>query len=252
MILSRLEDFRSLWVVDSEYATDENSLPIVRCFAGMELRTGKTLTLWADEVGRLSHNPFTHHGPALIFAWSAEAELLSFQEFWRQPVHVYDLMVAFRMYINGRKLPDSIFPLKAIAQKDGRMRWRREGVEFPSLLKALRYFKRPRMNESEKERWRELAMRPGSFYTVDEKQALLQYCLHDVRETAVLVPYLLHRVPFRSVLLRGYFKAALTWATRNGLPIDMQAWLLFQQHGGTLPVSVVDLRITRPFPSICW
>src|SRR5262249_9788406 len=153
-------------------------------------------------------------------------ELLSFQEFWRQPVHVWDLMTAFRMHINGRKLPDSIFPLKLITQKDGRQCWRREGADFPSLLNALRYFKLPHMRESEKERWRELAMRPGNFYTADEKQELLRYCLQDVRETALLVPFLLPCVPFRSVLLRGYFKAALTCATRNGLPIDMEAWSL--------------------------
>jgi DNA polymerase family A len=239
----RLEDYPLLWACDTEFGEDPvNGLPIPRCVCAKELRSGRTVSLWADEAARLLTNPFSEPGRhSLIITWSAEAELLFFRAFgWTQPVAVYDAMIAFKMHINCRKLPPSLFPLQSSMTAQGRLRWTRKGVGLPSLVDAVKYFRLPPINEARKDYWRRLAMgfesdgvtkREGNFYSADEKLGLLNYCWTDVDPLAALFSRLIHLTPFMSVLLRGYFKAVLARASAVGLPVDMDAWGSFQQHG---------------------
>ena len=53
-----LNQFREIWLLDFEFNQVPGNLPIVRCMVARELRSGRAIRLWADQLSRLAAPPF--------------------------------------------------------------------------------------------------------------------------------------------------------------------------------------------------
>src|SRR4051812_17357073 len=168
-----------------------------------ELRSGRELRLWTDDLRRLPAAPFPTGPETLFVAYYASAELGCFLALgWPLPARVLDLYAEFRAETNGLTLPC------------GR-----------GLLGALQWHGLPHLDADEKGEMRQLAMR-GGHYTAGERQALLHYCADDVDALGRLLPSMLPAILARrgpglgQALLRGRYMAAAARMEHTGIPTD--------------------------------
>src|SRR5262249_60479616 len=67
--------FRSIWPVDFEFREDANHLSIPVCMYAREEHSGATISLWRDELLRLTHAPFATGPDSVTVAFASNAEL---------------------------------------------------------------------------------------------------------------------------------------------------------------------------------
>jgi DNA polymerase I len=195
-----MPDFKEIWAYDFEYQATPGEPPTPHCMVARELRTGRTVRLWADELRRLKHAPFSIGPDSLSVAYYISAEFSCFHALgWPLPVNVLDLFVEFRNLTNGTPL-----------------------IEGAGLLGALIHFGHDALGFDEKEAMRALAIRGGPF-TAEERLALLDYCETDVVALEKLFPSMLSNLDLPHALLRGRYMKAVSIIEKNGVPIDMVA-----------------------------
>jgi hypothetical protein len=220
--MSLLDQFREIWLVDFEFHAPPGHRPEPLCLVAWELRTGRRLTLWRDQLG--DRPPFDTGRDSLIVAYYASAECGCFLALgWELPANVLDLYAEFRCETCGRYVPSG-----------------------NGLLGALSYYGLPVMDAVEKTAMRDLAIRGGP-YTAEERTALLDYCASDVRALELLLDRMeacLHR----RALLRGRYMKAAAIMEWHGIPLDGDAWRrlvagwdgikdrLIQEIGGSLGI----------------
>ena len=156
-----LDDFREVWLVDTEFQAPAGERPAPVCVVARELRSGRLVRRWRGEFSALP--PFPIDGQSLYVAFYASAELGCHLALgWPMPVNVLDLFAEFRCITNGQPLPT------------GR-----------GLLGALTYYGFDHIAATEKEAARELVMRGGP-WSEDERARILDYCESDVASLAQL------------------------------------------------------------------
>jgi DNA polymerase I len=191
--------FRELWAVDFEYRADHGARPAPVCMVARELRGGRLLRLWCDELPERA--PFPVDAGSLFIAYAAAAELSCFLELgWPLPARILDLYAEFSAITNGLPRPH------------GR-----------SLLAALSWHGIPAITKQEKTAGRALAQQ--SSWTPAERTALLDYCQTDVDPLGPLLQRMLPAIRRRpeglgQALLRGRYTAAVAGMERSGVPID--------------------------------
>lgn len=196
--MSNLAGFEEVWCVDTEYSAKDGHRPEPICLVARELRSGRELRLWADELSRLRATPFRTDSRSLFVAYAAAAEFSVFHVLgWPAPERVLDLFFEFRALTNGLLTPSG---------------W--------GLLGALVHHGLPAMDGGEKEAMRELAIRGGPF-TDAERTALLDYCAEDVTALTRLLPAMLPRIDLPRALLRGRYAWAVAAIEHRGVPIDV-------------------------------
>ena len=77
--------FRSIWHVDTEYREDANHLPIPVCLHAHDEVSGKTLSLWRDELLASTRLPFDSGPDDAMVAFASNAELQSFLSLGLRP-----------------------------------------------------------------------------------------------------------------------------------------------------------------------
>ena len=98
--------FRQIWCVDFEFRAHSGERPWPVCMVARELRSGRELRLWREELLALSSAPFDTGPEALVVAYLASAELGCFLELgWSMPANVLDLYVEHRVATNGLPTP---------------------------------------------------------------------------------------------------------------------------------------------------
>jgi hypothetical protein len=212
-----LDPFREVWAVDFEFQADKGERPAPICMVARELRTGRVVRLFAEELEAMGRPPFGT-GPDILFvAYYASAELGCFLALgWPMPARVLDLFVEFRCLTNGRTLPAGA-----------------------GLLGALTYFGLDSMDGAEKEEMRALAMRGGP-YTKAERVALLDYCQTDVDALAKLLPKMIDRIDLPRALLRGRYMASVARMEWAGTPIDTHTLARLRSHWGTIKAELIE------------
>jgi hypothetical protein len=199
--LSRLPH-SEVWACDFEFIAKGGNRPVPVCMVAKELRSGRVIRLWQDDLQGRSKPPFDMGPNALFVAYFASAELGCFLALdWPMPARVLDLFTEFRAITNGLLL------------NSGR-----------SLLGALVYFQLPHMGGEEKAEMRDLVLSGGP-WDASQRQAILDYCQEDVDALARLLPALVPAItesPQRlgQALLRGRYMAALARMEWAGVPID--------------------------------
>jgi DNA polymerase-1 len=205
-LLDRLP-YREVWYADFEFAASSGERPSPICLVARELRTGRTIRAWQDELQRMPRPPYPIDAGALFIAFYASAELgCHLALSWPMPARILDLFTEFRAATNG--LPT---------------------VAGSGLLGALAAYGLDAMGAEEKAEMRTLALRGGP-YSAEEQRALLAYCEADVdglaRLLPAMLPGILGRVPdptmaLGQALLRGRYMAAAAQMEWAGVPIDV-------------------------------
>ena len=193
-----LDCFEEIWLADTEYSAPAGHRPAPICLVAEELRTGRQLRLWEDQLARLPAAPFRTDRRALFVAYAAAAEFSVFHQLgWPAPERTLDLFFEFRAAANGLTTPSG-----------------------SGLLGALVAHGLPAMAGAEKEEMRQLAIRGGPF-TDAERVALLDYCAEDVAALRRLLPAMLPRLDLPRALLRGRYAWAVAAMEHRGIPIDV-------------------------------
>jgi len=194
--------FRELWAADFEFEAPPGEAPRPVCLVARELRSGRLLRLWQDELP--TRPPFPVGPDSLFIAYVAQAELGCFLELgWPLPERILDLYTEFRAITNGHHLPH------------GR-----------GLLGALAWHGLSSISKEEKRGMRELVLRGGP-WTATERTAILDYCQSDVDPLGPLLERMLPAIRARpgdggsQALRRGRYAAAVARMERPGLPLDV-------------------------------
>jgi hypothetical protein len=152
------EAFRAVWVLVFECLVRPGERPDPVCLAAHELRSGRTVRLWQDELRARRESPLptapdvlhvVYDGPAV---WGCYLALG-----WPTPTRILDLFAEFRLRTNfalGKGQRRALLPLG-----DG-------------LIEAASHFGLGLIKAAEKEANRELVMRGGP-WTPDERRRVL-------------------------------------------------------------------------------
>jgi DNA polymerase-1 len=192
--------FTQIWAVDFEFRAPPGETPDVVCMVARELMTGETIRLWGEELDR-TLPPYGIGDDSLVLAYYASAEMNCHLALgWPMPANVIDLYPEFRNKSNG----------KVLTCGNG-------------LLGALAYHGLDSITSLEKDEMRDLVLRGGEF-TLDEKEAILDYCESDVlaleRLFQVMGPELLESPILERALLRGAYAQSVARMEFLGIPID--------------------------------
>jgi DNA polymerase I len=99
--------FREIWAVDTEFYPGtglanggrEGDPPTPLCLVALEMRTGRIIRLWQDELGRFA--PYRLDADALFIGYLNSAEFgFHIERGWGQPACALDAYVEFRHYVN--------------------------------------------------------------------------------------------------------------------------------------------------------
>jgi DNA polymerase I len=200
----RLEDFKHVWLVDSEFSDNEAAPRYeVHCVVFKNLRTKEVIRFW--KPGRSC--PIKFGQDSLMVAYFATAELKSFLSLgWLMPLHVLDLFAEFRVLTNGTALP-----------------------EGNGLLGAMHYFGLAGGDKLEKEEMRAIAIR-GWPFTEQEQVDLLDYCQSDVEALHRLLLRMNDKLDLGRALIRGRYMRALSRVELTGVPIDADALTYLREN----------------------
>jgi hypothetical protein len=194
-----LDAYREVWLVDFEFSQPPGERPDPVCLVARELRSGRTVRLWQNELRARRMPPYPTGPDVLFVAYLASAELSCHLALgWPLPARILDLYAEFRNMTNGLYLPHGA-----------------------GLLGALLYFGLDAMDAVEKKAMQELAQRGGP-WTSAEREALLDYCESDVRALERLLPAMLPRIDLpRAVTCRGRYMRAVARMEWAGVPMDV-------------------------------
>jgi hypothetical protein len=189
--------FEEIWLWDFEFVPQPGERPDVVCLAAHELRSGRTLRLWRDELSK--QPPFRTDDGVLFVCFVANAEVACHLALgWPVPVNVLDLSPVFRNLTNGRSTP-----------------------EGKGLIGALRYYGLDAIGSKQKEANQKRIMK-GWPFTAEEREQILQYCYSDVDALVRLLPKILPEIDLDVALYHGEFAAVSALMEHHGVPIDME------------------------------
>jgi DNA polymerase-1 len=197
--------YNRVWFADFEFGSRPGALPEPRCLVMIEYRTGRKVRLWLDNSK--PSPPFKWKEDDLFVAYYASAEIgCFFQLGWPLPPNILDLFAEFRSLHNGFKLTNG-----------------------NGLLGALTRYGLSHIESTEKDSMRELALRGGP-YSLQEQEALLEYCQQDVEALEPLFEVMVKEIDIPLALIRGRYMAAVAWMERVGVPIDVETFQLLRDE----------------------
>jgi DNA polymerase I len=187
--------YREVWAVDFEFVAKDGERPDPVCLVAWELRSGRKLRLWRDELGDTP--PYEIDPDTLFVAYYASAEIGCHLVLgWQKPARILDLFTEFRNHTNGPPTPAG-----------------------NGLLGALAYYGLDGIEVTEKAAMRDLILLDGDRST-EERAAILDYCESDVAALARLLPAMLDHIDLPRALFRGRYMAAAASIEHEGVPID--------------------------------
>ncbi|MGK5083981.1 DNA polymerase [Bdellovibrionota bacterium FG-1] len=194
-----VSSFTEIWAADFEFVSRPGANPEPICFVAKELRSGKCIRLFGEDLTQLTKPPFNFGPESLHLAYFSSAEMNCYLALgWPFPTYNLDLYVEFRNLTNGLLTPFG---------------W--------SLLGALTHFGIDGIEAVEKEAMRLLAMRGGP-YTPVERRQLLEYCESDVVAIEKLFPRMSPLIDVPRGLLRGHYMKAVARIETCGIPMDTE------------------------------
>ena len=214
-----LSSFREIWAADFEYRAPPGERPDPVCLVARELRTGREVRLFREELRCCPLPPYPTHAGSLFVAYNAPAELSCHLVLdWPTPRRILDLYAEFRWLNSGRR------------------------ATWPGgfgLVGALTFFGLDPLDGAEKNAMRELAMSDGSF-SPQEAHALLQYCAGDVAATAELFERAVPFFDLQRALLRGRYMDAVARMVHRGIPLDTPLYESLREHWSSIKRRLID------------
>ena len=208
--------FEEIWCVDFEFRADDGERPWPVCMVALDLKSGREIRLWRNDLIALNRAPFNTGPAALFVAFYNSAELGCFLELnWPLPENIVDLFVEHRVDTNG--LPN---------------------ILGNSLLHALAYRGLAHLDAVEKESMRNLVC-SQTYWSETEKHQILDYCASDVRGLAALFPLMAPSIDWPRALVRGRYMAAVARMERTGVPIDQNFHRAMVENWENLKISLI-------------
>ena len=211
--------FKEIWFTDFEFVSGSGANPVPVCMVARELRTGRLIRLWQDELGPTP--PFPVDDDTLFVAYFASAEIGCFLELgWPVPTRILDLYTEFSNATNGTTLPA------------GR-----------GLLGALSHHGISSITSEQKSEERALVMGGGP-WTPSERVRILDYCQTDVDPMGALLERMLPGIQARRhglphALIRGRYMAAVARMERTGVPIDFEMLKRLRLNWGRIKLDLI-------------
>jgi DNA polymerase I len=218
-------EFSEYWAVDFEFRHNDGALPLaVVCMVARELRSGRTLLVWQDELYSLTRPPFDIGPKSCFIAYNVVAELSCFLHLgWSFPQNVIDLYPEYLNISNG-------------------LRDFRKG----NLISAMKFFGLDTISITEKKEMIDLIISRTS-YTDVEKQKILEYCKSDVDALARLYPKIAAHCFFnmRFALNRGRYMKAVARIEANGIPLDLEMLARINTHWDEIKSDLIAEKDAR-------
>jgi DNA polymerase-1 len=199
--------YAQLWAVDCEFTRDDHKpgpvAPI--CLCAVEVRTGRTVRLWQDEMAGMVAPPFPIGPDSCLIAYAAGAEAMVFAAMgWPRPAAVVDLFAEFALLSNV---------MRDKGQSAGRPR---------PLMQAMRQYRLPFMDGEDKERWRALAINPPAIWSPELKGGMLDYCGEDADadRRLLLAMDAAGHIDWPRAVWRGLASFEFGIIEHNGIPLD--------------------------------
>lgn len=163
--------FDEIWAVDFEYIANPGERPDPVCLVARELRHGRLVRPWQDELRAMRQPPYATDRSSLFVSFYAPAELGCHLALgWPLPERIIDLYAEFRAGFNGKPLPAGRGLLGALIQ---------HGISS--------------MDAIEKDEMRQLILSGGP-WTAEQRRDILDYCQSDVDALADLLPAMLPQI----------------------------------------------------------
>jgi DNA polymerase-1 len=228
--------FREIWCIDFEYYSGpglangggEGDAVMPLCLVAFEMRSGRLVRLWQDELGRFP--PYRLDSDALFIGYMISAEFgCHIALGWGQPARALDAYVEFRHCVN-----------------DGAAKSANRDKGFFGLAGALQYFCEDSIDTARKRDMRERILQ-GPPFTAEERAAILDYCEDDVHALARLVPHIVPTIrSLPHALARANFMWAVAQQERRGVPLDKPLLDRIQTQWNAIQVDLVTA-LDRPF-----
>ncbi len=193
--------YDEVWLHDFEFIPGPGERPDVVCLVAHELRSGRTLRLWRDQLG--PQPPYRTDTRVLFINFVGNAECGCHLALgWPRPVNVLDLSPAFRKIACGRPVPQ------------GR-----------GLIGASVYYGLDTIRAKQKDATRDRILK-GWPFTPEEQHKILDYCYSDVDALLRLLPKILSDPDFDLgvALYHGEFASVSAVMEHHGVPIDMEVY----------------------------
>jgi DNA polymerase I len=190
--------YDEIWCFDFEFISKPGERPDVVSLAATELRLGRMIALWRDELDALAGQPpYRTDDRVLFVSFVANAEIGCHLALgWPIPKHILDLSPAFRNLTNGRHTP-----------------------EGKGLIGLLRYFGLDAIDAKRKDAMRDRIVQ-GWPFTSTEREQILIYNMSDVDSLARVLPATLPEIELDTALYWGEFAAVSAVMEHNGVPLD--------------------------------
>jgi hypothetical protein len=249
----RARGYRRAWVVDTEYRSFGNR-PQARCLCALDILSGDRCEVWlADKINPPC--PFVMTADECFIFFAADADIGLFLPLgWKIPRHVIDVRVEFMRIRNGR---EPLEPPKGgnpdiAAEKEAKADKRRRKKPGPfSLSRVAHHYRVPFVSDEEKGEFRDLAMRPGIYYSPAEQVGMIGYCCGDVDGTVEVARRLWSEAglpdsrTFNQALIRGFYMAAAAWVRHVGIPIDLPLYRRFSMNAVSLRATYIAANTGR-------
>jgi DNA polymerase-1 len=202
---TNLNNYASVWVIDTEFQQPDGEPNIPVCLCAEELHSGRRLELFFD---RPHENPFDYANSQFV-CYSASAEWKTLIALgWELPPNVLDLYFEYVNGING-------------VWRGGQC-LRKVGT---GLVNALADYGEDSLSFEEKQQERDYVIGhgvvpPPGVSTEGHQRRILDYCWTDVRGTNKLLAQMLPHIDLDQALLRGDYSKPTAWFEHNGLPIS--------------------------------
>jgi len=198
-----LQMFREIWVWDSEFVIVPGWHVTPVCMAGVEVRSGASVTATFDHEGQQIANPLPFGPDVLHVLFSATADLgFALAAGWGLPHNVLDLWVERKNLTNNKT--------------------DRQGNPLPTDLVSTCHdygiFDTISFEEKEANRMR---IAQGFPFTREEMRHIVEYCRGDVKMTRTLLDRMLGQIDIDEALHRGRSMKAVTCMEWNGVPVNV-------------------------------
>src|SRR5262249_49606579 len=207
--------YLEIWLADFEFLAGAGGRPVPVCLCARELRRGREIRLWRDELCPLP--PYPTGADSLFVAFYASAELGCHLVLgWPMPERILDLFTEFRCGTNGLTVPAG-----------------------NGLIGALTAFGLDTIGAAEKKEMRDLVLRGGP-WSDSERADILEYCAGDVDALVRLLPVMAQRIDLPRALLRGRYMAAAARMEYAGVPIDVPMLAKLRRHWAAIQEKLIE------------
>jgi len=201
---SEFDWYEEVTAFDFEYKFDHNDLPVPLHMCAIEMRSGREIALWREDLVRLRRAPFGTGPRHLAGAFSSNADLLCFLRLgWPLPVNVFDPYVNTAALTNGSK------------------RWPHRNFR-PGLLTAMQLFGLQGIDAADKDAMIGLILNRET-YSCEDRARIAHYCRSDVVSLCALILAQAGQLDMSTALHWGRFQKAVARQEQLGIPADVVA-----------------------------